>query len=217
MKTLIALLFLSVTSVSFGTEICSFSVKDRYGYEYETITRSGYSTQSACSDAEYACRVLISDAQARGKYLDAVCVYKSGPAFPNRPPEPPTAISRCTTDLVDYYNNTLRSFTAVGRTQQDACQESGRQCKIELTRNDSYGRRCVVRGSGGNIPTPRPPRQTTENCSARRYDPAGYFIQSYLASHTGPVGSDVKGEACRKAFNTCSYDIKGRQSCRIEI
>jgi hypothetical protein len=26
----------------------------------------------------------------------------------------------------------------------------------------------------------------------------------------------VKEEACRKAFNTCSYDIKGRQTCRIE-
>jgi hypothetical protein len=213
MKILLTFFLLSLASISFSAESCSFAVKDRYGYEYETVTRASYSAQGACSDAEYACRELISDAQARGRYLDANCAQKSGPVI-SRPPEPPSAMGRCTTDLVNYYNTVVRSFTASGRTQMEACNESARQCKIELSRQENYGSRCVPR-TGGQTP-PRPPRQTTESCTARRYDPAGYFIQSYLATYTGPTGSDVKGEACRRAFDTCSYDIKGRQTCRIE-
>lgn len=214
MKTMIALFLLSIASMSFSAESCSYAVKDRYGYEYETVTRASYSNVGACSDAEYACRVLISDAQARGRYLDASCLMKNGTVNPSRPPDPPTYMANCATNLVNYYNSIVRTFRATGRTQAEACNESAKQCKIALSRADTYGGRCVP-GNNGPLPPPRP-RETTESCTARRYDPAGYFIQSYYGSHTGPVGSNVKDEACRKAFNTCSYDLKGRQTCRIE-
>lgn len=216
MKTLLALLVFSIASIA-SAESCSFAVKDRYGFEYETVSRIGYDVGSACSDAEYSCRVILNNAQARGKYLDANCAMVRGGGFPNRPPDAPTAIARCTTDMVNYYNSVVRSFTANGRTQEDACMESARQCKIELVRQDNYGHRCVRRGAGGggNIP-PRPPRETTASCQARRFDPAGHFIESYVASARGPIGTNVKEQACRKAYNDCSYDLKGRQYCTVE-
>lgn len=205
MKTLIALFLLSIASVTFASD-CTFSIKDRYGFEYESVTRSSYSEQAACSDAQYACNVALSNGQYNGRYQDAFCERKLGSAYP-------PAQVMCTTDLLDYYGNIVRSFSGSGRTQSEACGQSNEFCKYELSRNDSYGRRCVTRGTGGNYP--QPPRQTTENCTAQRFDPSGYFIQSYFSSFTGPVGTDVKGEACRRALNDCSYDIKGRQTCRI--
>ena len=219
MKTLLALFLLSLASVSFASESCTFAIKDRYGYEYESHTRISYGREAACSDAQYACLVAISDGQRNGRYFDAYCEYKGGPVTPNRPPLPPTSTVICTTDLVDYYGGIVRSFTGYGQSQWDACGQSEQFCRYELSRNTSNGWRCVTRGSGGGgypYPQPRPPRDITETCKASRFDPAGYYIESYIQSYTGPYGSDVKGEACRRAYNQCSYEIRGRQTCRIE-
>lgn len=215
MKVLLGLFLLMMTSLSFAGETCTYVIKDRYGYEFENHTRySSYSRDAACSDASWACNTALSNARAQGRYYDANCEmkYESGPVNP-RPPFPPTSVS-CTTDLVDYYGSTIRSYSASGRTEYEACRQSDEFCSYELNRGDSRGRRCVRR-TGGGYPYPQPPRQTTESCTANRYDPAGFFIESYYASHTGPVGSDVRGEACRKALNSCSYEIRGRQTCRL--
>lgn len=221
MKTLLALFLLCVASVSFAADSCTFAIKDRYGYEYENHTRISYSREAACSDADYACRVAISDAQRNGRYMDAFCEQKGGVVTPNRPPIPPSSTIMCTTDLVDYYGGIVRSFSGSGQTQWEACNQSESFCRYELSRNTSSGWRCVTRGSnGGNYPypypQPQPPRQVTETCRASRFDPAGYYIESYMQSYTGPANSDVKGEACRRAYNQCSYEIRGRQTCRIE-
>lgn len=216
MKALLGLFLLSLASLSFAGETCTFVIRDRYGYEFETHTRySSYSKDAACSDANWACSNALSNGRAQGRYYDANCEMKyDGPVNP-RPPFPPTAVIMCTTDLVDWYGNTVRSFSGSGNSEWEACRQSEQFCQYELQRGDANGRRCVTRGVGGGNPYPRPPRETTESCSAHRYDPAGFFIQSYNASHTGPIGSDVRGEACRKALNYCSRDIKGRQTCRL--
>lgn len=217
MKALLGLFLFSIASVSFASETCTFVIKDRYGYEYENHTRYSYSKDAACGDASWSCEQALANARAQGRYYDATCEmkYDSGPGNP-RPPFPPTATAMCTTDLVDYYGTTIRSFSGSGRTEYEACRQSDEFCSYELNRGDSRGRRCVRRGNGGGYPQPpRPPRETTESCTANRYDPAGFFIESYYASHTGPVGSDVRGAACRKALNNCSYEIRGRQTCRL--
>lgn len=217
MKKLLALLLLTLASVSMADESCTYAIKDNYGYEYESVTRYGYSAQSACSDAAYECSRVLSNAQSSGRYYDARCELKYGPVTPSRPPLPPTAMVSCRTDLVDYYNQIVRSFSGSGRSEYEACGQSNEFCQYELSRGNTAGVRCLTRGNGGGgYPQPRPPRDTTESCSARRFDPSGLFIQSYIASATGPIGSDVKGEACRRALNTCSYDIKGRQTCRVD-
>lgn len=216
MKTLLALFLLTMTTLSMGAESCTYVVKNSRGFEYETLTRYGYSRYEACNDASYACREAIANGQVYGRYYDAYCEEK----FDNypTPPMPPSQNYTCNTDLVDYYGNTIRSFSANGRTEGEACRQSDQFCQYELSRQTSYGYRCVTRGNGGGgggYPPPRPPRQTTERCTASRFDPAGFFIESYTGIHTGPIGTDVRGEACRIAMNNCSIEIRGRQSCRI--
>ncbi len=135
------------------------------------------------------------------------------------PPIPPTAINvMCTTDLEDYYGNVIRSFSGNGYDYNQACRQSEEFCRYELQRHDTVGYRCVTRGGGYPRPPqpPRPPQQKTESCRASRFDPAGYFIESYFASATGPYNSDVRGEACRRAYQQCTYEIRGRQTCRID-
>lgn len=218
MKALLGLFLLSIAGMSFAGETCTYVIKDRYGYEYENHTRySSYSRDAACSDASWACSTALSNARAQGRYYDANCEMKyDGPNNP-RPPYPPTTVVSCTTDLVDWYGSIIRSFSGTGYNQSEACRQSDQFCQYELQRGDSNGRRCVTRGNGGGgYPNPpRPPRETTESCTANRYDPAGFFIQSYNASHTGPVGTDVRGQACRKAIDYCSREIRGRQTCRL--
>ncbi len=130
------------------------------------------------------------------------------------PPIPPTSVTAmCTTDLVDYYGNTVRSFTGSGWDNYDACRQSEEFCQYELQRHNTYGYRCVTRGGGR---PPQPPRETTESCQASRFDPAGYFIESYFATATGPYHMNVKEQACRRAYETCSRELRGRQTCRID-
>ena len=248
MEKLLVLFLMTFASAAFANNSCTYVMKDRYGSEIQTFTRDSYSGQSACSDADYSCRVAMSDAQRNGNYRDVYCEQKrdgisiggisiggiggisiggiggSGGITigrdPNRPPNPPSSATSCRTDMVDYYNTLIRSFTGYGQNQRQACAQSEEFCNYELYRNNSNGRRCITRSTNGGggypYPQPTPPRQVTENCRATRYDPSGYFIQSYNQTYTGPIYSDVKGEACRRAYNQCSYELKGRQTCRIE-
>ncbi|MBC7429560.1 MAG: hypothetical protein H7336_13165 [Bacteriovorax sp.] len=131
----------------------------------------------------------------------------------NVPPIPPTSMQAfCTTDLIDSYGSIVRSFSGNGHDMNEACRQSEQFCRYELQRHDTYGYRCVT--GGGSYP--RPPQQTTEQCRASRFDPAGFFIESYYGQATGPWGSNVKDQACRNAYQQCSYDLRGRQTCRID-
>lgn len=211
MKTIIALALMAFAQLASATESCTYAIKDPYGYEYETLTRYSYSRSAACSDADFACRQAIAEGQRYGRYYDAHCEEK----WDNRPPQRDVM---CTTDMVDFYGYVVRSFTGTGRTEWDACAQSDNFCKYELSRNDSRGYRCVTRGTNpgpGPGPGPRPPRVITENCTATRFDPFGMTIQNYFASHTGPVNTDVKGEACRQAMYSCQSEIRGRQYCNV--
>lgn len=223
MKTLLAL-FLLAFSAGAMAETCTSVIKDRSGYEWESFTRSSYSQQAACDQASYDCRGALSYGQSVGRYYDAFCEikydrpnpYPDPNPYPNPNPYPRPNPLVCQTDLVDYYGGTVRSFTAPGSSEWDACNTSDNFCKTELARHDSYGYRCVNRGLIGNRNDPRPPGRTrTEQCTANRLDPAGMFIQSYIATATGPINSDVFGEACRQAVNNCSRELRGRQTCNI--
>ena len=90
---------------------------------------------------------------------------------------------------------------------------------VELARADTFGSTCVNRGLIDNRNDPYPPspypRTKTESCSVSRLDPAGMFIQSYNETETGPIDSDVRGQACREALDECSREIRGRQTCNI--
>ena len=129
MKKLLALLLLTLSSLAMANESCTYVIRDNYGYEYESITRYGYSTQSACSDAAYECSRTLSYAQSSGRYYDAQCALKYGPVNPSRPPLPPTAMVSCRTDLVDYYNQIVRSFSGSGRSEYEACSQSNQFCQ----------------------------------------------------------------------------------------
>jgi hypothetical protein len=134
----------------------------------------------------------------------------------NVPPIPPTAVrTMCITDLVDSYGSIVRSFSGNGYDMNEACRQSDQFCRYELQRHDTYGYRCLTR-NGGYPQPPRPPQQTTEQCQVSRLDPAGFFIQSYYGTATGPWGSNVKDQACRNAYQACSYDLRGRQTCRVD-
>lgn len=213
MKTLLALFLFSLTTLSFA-EICTSVIRDNYGYEFETFTRSSYSEQAACDLATYDCREALSYGQSVGRYYNAFCAIKDD----RRNPYPPSQSLVCQTDLVDSYGRLVRSFTAFGTNEYDACNSSDDVCKRELARDSSYGYRCINRGIIDNrYPRPpRPPERTrTEQCSANRLDPAGMFIQRYTRVATGPTNTDVRGEACRSAMNDCFRDLRGRQTCNI--
>jgi hypothetical protein len=217
MKTFVGILFLVLSNIV-AAEVCTTVIKDqRSNYEFETFTRTSYSKQAACDMAIYDCQTALSTAQSYGRYYGAICEIKYTPSpSPSPYPNPYPRTFVCQTDLVDYYSNVVRTFTAPGANEYDACNTSDIFCKSELARNDSYGARCVNRGLIDSRNDPRPPSRTkTEQCTASRLDPAGMFIQSYMATATGPINSDVRGEACRNAFNDCSRDLRGRQTCNI--
>lgn len=219
MKILMALIILGISALA-SAETCTSVIKDQEGREWDSFSRSSYSQQAACDQASYDCGSALSYGQSIGRYYGAHCEikYDRPNPYPNPNPYPtprPNPLI-CQTDLVDYYGQTVRSFTAPGSSEFDACNTSDNFCKAELARNNSYGYRCVNRGLIGNRNDPRPPERTrTEQCTANRLDPAGMFIQSYIATATGPVNSDVLGAACRRALSDCSSEIRGRQTCNI--
>lgn len=209
-----ALFFSSLVSA----ETCTSVIRDRSGYEWETFTRTSYSQQAACDQAIYDCHGALSFGQSVGRYYNAFCEISSGPIEPQPTPAPYPDHNPivCRTDLVDIYNQIVRIFSAPGASEFDACNNSDRFCKYELSRNSNYGFRCITRGLIGNRNEPRMPERTrTEQCSVNRLDPAGMFIQNYIAFATGPINSDVRGEACRSAYNQCSMQLRGRQTCNI--
>jgi hypothetical protein len=216
MKLFILIFLVALSSASYA-ETCTANLKDRYGITIQSFFESSYSRESACSEAMYQCNRLLSDANSSGRYYDHRCELEST-YDPNPYPNPwPTENFICQTDLIDQYNRILRSFTGRGRTEWDACGQSDSFCRDELYRNTSWGLRCVTRRNPNPNPgpNPRPPRTKTEQCEARRFDPAGMFIQSYLAWATGPIHTDVRREACERAMSECHRDLKGRQFCNF--
>lgn len=210
MKFIAALFLLCLSQIALAEISCNVTMISQYNNQtYETHT--GYATtyDRACREAFDNCHASISLGQTYGRYYDAICI--SGGGSTPRPPYPPAELT-CRTDLL-YYNGTfVRSFNGTGRTAREACQESDRLCSyMTQTNNGMY---CQNRGiqNGGNYPRP-PVRMITEYCQAERFDPAGHFIESYNASHTGPERTDVRGEACRKAYQTCSMYLRGSQYC----
>jgi hypothetical protein len=204
MKKIFALLLFSLSTLA-SAEICTAVIKDmQNGYEYESFTRQGYSMPAACDQASYECNDALSRAQSYGRYYGAQCIVKFNPN-----PYPRQVV--CQTDMVNQWNETQRIFTAPGQSPSDACYQSDSLCKMALARSGGFGYRCVNQG----IINDRPNRTKTENCTVNRLDPAGMFIQSYFATATGPIFSDVKGQACNRAMNDCSYQLRGRQFCQI--
>ncbi|MFA6238537.1 MAG: hypothetical protein WC635_14480 [Bacteriovorax sp.] len=211
MKTLLALFLLTFSAMA-SAEVCTSVIKDRSGYEWESFTRSSYSQQAACDQAIYDCRGALSYGQSMGRYYDAFCEIK----YDRQDPYPDPRGVICQADLVDRYMRTIRMFTAPGATEYEACTQSMRFCQDALNRRDTMGTNCVNRGLIDNRNDPRPPTRTkTEQCTANRLDPAGMFIQRYVATAVGPMNSDVRGQACRQAVNDCSRDLRGRQTCQI--
>ena len=226
-------------SSAFAKDSCTYVMKDRHGNQIKTHTDRAHSRDSACSDANYACLRSLSDAQRNGnrdfyceEARDGITIggisiggsdgisiggISIGGIGINRPPVPPSYTILCSTDLLDYYNSVVRSFTGYGQNMRQACAQSEQMCDNALYSNNTRGVRCITRGSNGNGGGGYPyPNEITETCRATRYDPYGFFIQSYNQWYTGPIYSDVKGEACRRAYNQCAYELIGRQTCRIE-
>jgi hypothetical protein len=207
MKTLLAFFLLSISGLAFASESCTYLIKNNRGMEVQSITRSSYSKEAACGQANYDCSSKISEINSQGRSRDLICVLDSEI---NVPPIPPSSMVMCSTDLLDFFGQAIRTFSASGWTMYEACRQSEEFCRYELSRGNSNGYRCVTRGNGN------PPREKTESCQVSRFDPAGFFIQSYFATATGPVHSDVKGEACQRAYQSCSFELRGRQTCRID-
>jgi hypothetical protein len=207
-KIIMAALFL----MAFGAqaEVCSAVIKDRFGSTLERYTETSYSHESACSEAMFKCNRSLSDARANGRYYDATCEVEG------YYPPTPTRVT-CESNLIDAYNRVLRTFTAMGSNEYEACGEAESMCRNELYRNPSWGLQCITRGRNPNPGPnpPPPPRVKTESCQASRFDPSGVFIQNYFSTETGPIYSDVRAIACQRAMSICQRDLKGRQFCNV--
>lgn len=215
MKYLITLFFLTLSTMA-SADFCTSVLRDQYSqYEYQQFTRSSYSRDDACYQAMSDCQRALFDGQSQGRYYGAVCDVLGG----NPMPTPPQQSVICETDLLDYYGNIVRQFTAPGANSYEACRQSDEFCKMELARGSSYGATCVNRGLINNRnpnPYPRPrPDIIVETCSVSRLDPAGMFVEGYTGRAEGPRGTDVRGAACRDGLNQCSRELVGRQTCNI--
>jgi hypothetical protein len=211
MKLIAALFLLCLSNIALANVTCNVSMISQYNNQtYEVHTGYANTYDTACREAFDNCHESISRGQTYGRYYDAICVTGGNQPTPPRPPYPQEDLT-CRTDLLYYNGSFVRSFTGTGRTAREACQESDRLCSyMTQTNNGMY---CLNRGiqNGGNNPPPG--RVVTEYCQAERFDPAGHFIQAYTGSYTGPIGTDVRGEACRRAYQTCSMYIRGAQYC----
>jgi hypothetical protein len=216
MKSLLALVIFSIAG-SVYAETCTFVLGNYRRDEIQRFTRYDYSRERACADASYDCQRELNDRISRRGDRGLECrELFDGYPVPNPGPNPwPAPSSVCQTDLVDQWGRVMRSFSAEGRSESDACEQSDRSCKIELARSNIYGARCETRGSGGGRPNP-PTRMKTETCNANRFDPAGMYIESYSATQTGSWDSDVRRMACDQALRICSSEIRGRQYCQVQ-
>jgi hypothetical protein len=220
MKFLFLLITLSFVAFGAKAETCNAVIKDRFGSVLERFTESSYSRDAACGEAMFQCNRSLSDARSSGRYYDANCeveaIYNPYPG-PIPTPGPGPGRAYCSTDLVDQWNRTIRSFSGTGYDMREACAQSEAFCRDELYRSNSYGARCVTNngGNGGGNPIPNPPRNRTESCEVHRFDPAGFFIQSYFNTANGPFNTDVKRMACDMSLSQCQRDLKGRQYCNV--
>ncbi len=219
MKSLFLTIVLFSSTWAMADYSCTSIIRDN-GQDRESFTRYSYSEAAACDTANFDCNNFLSHKQSMGQYRFAYCVAirTNNPDYPYPdypyPTDPiPSERQSCQTDLIDYWGQVIRSFTGNGRTLFEACDESDRFCQSALNRGTSNGRTCVRR----NTPNPRPPRDPwiTAECKVQRLDPAGWLVQEYTSVKSGPRSQNPRMEACREAERACSYDLRGRQSCRI--
>ena len=86
----ILLFVLFAFSTNAVSELCTYTIRDNYGYEYQRFTRISYSYYAACSDAQWDCMRALSDAQSVGRYYNAVCLEEyTTPNYPTPYPYPP--------------------------------------------------------------------------------------------------------------------------------
>lgn len=211
MKTLFILIAVFTTTETFA-ETCSAVIKNlKNNQEFETITRTSYSSQAACDLANHDCRERLSIANSEGKYLNAECVVKTPETTP--PPTPPSSITVCLTGLFDFYYRELKSYAAPGVNNIDACNNSYNFCIADLSHfPNNYGYRCMVKGI---LDTSSNPQTKSAECSAVRLDNNGTFIQNYVSKAIGSIDSDVKSIACQQSLDACTRDLKDKQACTI--
>lgn len=89
MKKVLLTFLLLLGATSAFADYCTVVIRDQYGYEFDTFTRSSYSIDAACSDARFDCRTKLSDYQSWGRYYDAQCVIKNTSISYPIPPIPP--------------------------------------------------------------------------------------------------------------------------------
>lgn len=96
MKATIAFLVLLFSTIA-SADICTVVIRDQYGYEYDSFTRSSYSMTAACDDANWDCQQKLSDYQSYGQHYNSVCLVTdvtpsypppSYPRYPDYPREP---------------------------------------------------------------------------------------------------------------------------------
>lgn len=72
-------------------DVCTYLMVDRYDRVVDQFTRVSYSHWSACNEAEYDCRYVLDNLQARGQMYGARCVadyiYRQ-PSYPSPYPYP---------------------------------------------------------------------------------------------------------------------------------
>lgn len=86
MKTTLAFLVLLFSTIV-SAEICTVVIRDQYGYDYDSFTRSSYSMSAACDDASWDCRQRLSEYQSYGQHYNSICA-EVRPSYP--PSYPPT-------------------------------------------------------------------------------------------------------------------------------
>ena len=207
MKTLLIFLLMAISGIV-SAHTCTSVIKDRRGYEWQTFIRSSYSDHTACDLAMYDCNGALSYGQSMGRYYDAFCEIKY-----DRPIPTPTIVV-CQTDLVDPLGGVIASYKEQGMDAWQACRSSDNTCNSALSRMGRFGFRCFNKGL---VNDPRQPNgDRTEQCLVYRQN---YYnvsvLQTYMGTATGPYNSDVYGEACRQALNTCVQQLRAGQNCNI--
>lgn len=98
-KATLAFLVLTFSTLA-AADICTVVIRDQYGYEYDSFSRSSYSSTAACDDANWDCRQKLSMYQSVGQHYNSMCsvvdiissyptpLPPSYPRYPDYPREP---------------------------------------------------------------------------------------------------------------------------------
>lgn len=122
-----------------GYETCTYSLKDRYGYDLRSFSATSYYRSQACQDASQQCSTERNYRSSRGEYgLSCSEDYFGGG---NQPPRQTSA--SCSAELVDRYGYRIATITetAYGRSyseaQTQACAQSLQSCRSRASYNQS--------------------------------------------------------------------------------